>query len=161
MSVSTAQPRQIAGKIVSIHNRRACRVCQRPLEGGVLTFGLSGSDARWYPDEQIARARTSGPRYLLPVRSEDVGLDEILAWIEEQRDELDQLVEYVEQQREERRMAREYRGAQSGFRIDPYPCADCGHPKHRPADRCDRCGDEPCPIGIDHHDYNRGYGYRD
>src|SRR5437763_1008885 len=106
MSVSTAEPRQVAGKITSIHNRHACRVCRRPLEGGVLTFGVSGSDARWYPDEEEAKLHTSGPRYFFPVRDDDVSLDEVLAWIDEQREELDQLVEFVEQQREERRMAR-------------------------------------------------------
>jgi hypothetical protein len=168
MSISTAEPRLVAGKIASAHNRRECKHCRRPFpDGGVLAFGLSGSDVRWYPDEDTARREhRNGVRYFLPVRPQNVTPDEMMDWIEQQREELDQLVEYVEQQREERRAAREMRAQDHGFRTDPFPCADCAkygvtHYKNRPADRCDRCGDEPCPIGIDHHDYNRGYGYRD
>lgn len=159
---TSASTRAIAGKIVSIHNRRECTKCQRLYpKGGVLSFGLSGSDPRWYPDEDSARRATPGVRYYLPVGKSDVELDGILAWLERQREEIELMVEHVEREREERRLAREYRREQSGFRTSPWPCADCGHPKHRPADRCDHCGDEPCPLGIDHHEYNRGYGYRD
>lgn len=162
MSVTTADTRAIAGKIVSAHNQHVCVKCRRPLHGGVLAFGLSGSDPRWYPGEDTARLEhRNGVRYYLPVRDHDVTVEEIVTWIDEQADDIEQLVEYVEQQREERRMARRIEENDHGFRDDPYPCADCGYPKRRPADRCDRCGDEPCPIGIDPHDYNRGYGYRD
>jgi hypothetical protein len=159
--ISTAEPRTVAGKITAIHNRHKCRVCRRPIEGGVLTFGLSGSDARWYPDRETAERLTRGPRYIFPVRDDDVSLDDVLRWIDTQRDELDQLAELVEREREERRMARAYRADQSGWRASAWPCDDCGYPKRRPADRCDRCGDEPVPIGIDPHEHNRARGYRD
>jgi hypothetical protein len=165
---STANPRTIAGKIVSAHNRHECWACQRELpEGGVLAFGLSGSDARYYADRETAERHTPGVRYYFPhALDRDVDVDEVIAWLESQRDEIDAAVEYLETQRMERRVAREQREADSGFRTDPFPCADCAkngvtHYKNRPADPCDRCGDEPCPIGIDPHNYNRGYGYRD
>lgn len=167
MSISTAEPRLVAGKIVATHNRHECKHCRRPLpETGVLAFGLSGSDARWYPDEDTARLEhRNGVRLYLNVRPDNLSVDEVLAWLDEQRDELDHLIEHVETQRAERRAARDMSEGDSGFRTDPYPCDDCAkygvtHYKNRPADRCDRCGDEPCPIGIDPHNYNRGYGYR-
>lgn len=160
--ISLAPPRAVAGKIASAHNSGECKHCHRAFpEGGVLAFGLSGSDARWYPDEESARRQTTGVRYMFPVGSEPVAPGEVVDWLERQRDDIEQLVEQIEQQRDERRMRRLIEEDQSGFRTDPYPCADCGYPKHRPADRCDRCGDEPCSLAIDPHDYNRGYGYRD
>jgi hypothetical protein len=166
-SISLATPRAIAGKMASVINRRTCGECKRPYPDGVLAFGLSGSDPRWHPDEDTARRDTPGVRYLWPLNGHgDVTIDQIIGWLEEQRDLIEQEVEYLEAQREERRMARRMAEDNLGFRTDPYPCADCSkngvtHYKHRPADRCDRCGDEPCPVGIDPHDYNRGYGYRD
>lgn len=158
--ISTAPPRAIAGKIASTHNRRECKHCRRPFPtGGVLAFGLSGSDARWYPDEDTARRNTTGVRYVFPVHDQDIDPAQVIDWLEHQRDEIDALIEEVEQERMERRARREIREQFSGFRTEPWPCDDCGHPKYRPAERCDHCGDEPVPIGIDPNDYNRARGY--
>ncbi len=160
--ISTAEPRTIAGKIASAHNRRECRHCNRPLPaGGVLACGLSGSDARWYPDRQTAESQTTGVRYVFPVAEQDVSPDQVVAWLESQRDEIDRMIEWVEADREQRRVRRLEAADNHGFRTGPFPCADCGHLKHRPADCCERCGDEPTPLGTDPHAYNRGYGYRD
>lgn len=160
--ISLADPRTVAGKIASTHNRRECKHCQRPLpDGGVLSFGLSGSDARWYPDLEMAQRQTPGARYLLPVDGRDIRPADVLDWLERNREQMDLLIEHVERQREERRLARQQRADNAGFRTDPFPCADCGHPKHRPSDRCEHCGDEPMSVGADPHEYNRGYGYRD
>lgn len=158
--ISTAPPRAIAGKVVSAHNRRECRHCRRAFpEGGVLAFGLSGSDARWYPDRETAERSTTGVRYVLPLRPEPISTTDAIEWLESQAETIEHLIDELEQQREERRARREMREQNSGFRTSPWPCDDCGHPKHRPADRCEACGDDPVPLGIDPRDFNRARGY--
>jgi hypothetical protein len=161
MSVSTATPRQIAGRIASTHNSGECFACKRPVDSGVFAFGLSGSDARWYPDRDTAeRANANRARYLLDVDADrEITIDETLAYLERQRDEIEHLVEHLEAERAERRAVREMRDI--GIIAAAYPCDDCGHPKRRPADRCDRCGDEPCSLALDPHEYNRARGYID
>lgn len=162
MSVSLASHRAIAGKIASVVNRRTCGECKRRYPDGIIAFGLSGSDPRWYPDLANAERNTPGVRYMWPLNGHgDVTIDQILDWLHEQADEIERAVELLESQREERRAQREIAASNEGWRTDPYPCADCGYPKHRPADECERCGDNPVPLGIDRHEYNRGYGYRD
>ena len=162
---STADPRTIAGKIVSRHNARCCHACQRPVKGGVFAFGLSGSDARWYPSEQDALEATANrARYLLPIQRTDLTVDETIAWLEAQRDEITALVDHLEEQKMERRAEREQRAASAGYTTRSAPCEDCAkngvrHLKFRPADECDRCGDNPVPLGITPEDYNRARGY--
>lgn len=156
--ISLAAPRAIAGKIARAHNRRTCDQCHRPYpRGGVLAFGLSGSDPRWYPNRETAERQTPGIRYIYPVSAKDVSPEDVEAWLEEVREDIERLVEYAEQLREQRRVQRAVR--ENELRVSTWPCDSCGWAKHRPADRCDRCGDEPCPIGIDPHEYNRARGY--
>jgi hypothetical protein len=158
--ISVASPKVIAGRIASAHNRRECRHCQRPLEGGVFTFGTSGSDARWFPSLEQAQRETSGPRFMFPVREQPVSREEVEAWIEQARDELEQHVEHVEHERAERRAQREAREADRGF-VTSIPCFSCGKPKKRPSDECYHCGDVPTQHNSSPAEvaaFNRAYG---
>lgn len=161
MSVSQATTERVAGKMVSAHNGRTCKHCQRPWpEGGVLAFGTSGSDARWYPTEQEAEAGTPGVRIIFPVHDQDIDTSQVIAWLEDQRERLDNMIDDLECRREQRRIERQMRADERGFRSGPCRCDSCGHRKDAPASRCDYCGDDPLPVGYDPHAFNRDYGYR-
>ena len=155
--ISLASPKAIAGKIASAHNAGECRHCRRPVDGGVFTFGTSGSDPRWYPSVEDAERETSGPRFIFPVRPEPVTREDVEEWISQVRGELEQHVEHVELERAERRARREAREAEHGF-ITGIPCFSCGKPKREPAEVCFTCGDDPVQHNGDRHEFNRAYG---
>lgn len=161
-TVSTLSDNAIAGKIASTLNRHTCHSCSRPVEGGVFAFGLSGSDARWYPTKDEARRSTPGVRYIHE-HGQDVTKEQILDWLADQRDELEALMRAVEEDRYHRQQAREAKRleahADRGCKTGGHPCDCCGRRKHRPADACEHCGDLPVPLGITDQDYNRARGY--
>lgn len=152
--ISLATPKQIAGRIASMHNARCCRHCRRPVDGGVFSFGMSGSDPRWFPSIGEAEAAAAGPRLFYPISSQDITRDDVEGWLAEQRDELDQIIEAAWHEREERKRQREQRRP-------AFPCFVCNRSKELPSSTCFHCGDIPTTHNSDRAEtarFDREYG---
>jgi hypothetical protein len=158
--ISLATPRQIAGRIASMHNGRCCRHCRRPVAGGVFSFGMSGSDPRWFASIEEAQTAAPGPRLFFPIGEQDVTRADVEGWLAEHQEEVDGMVERAWQEREERKRQRELREATRGF-VTSIPCFSCGKPKDRPSDECYFCGDVPTQHNSSPAEiaaFNREYG---
>jgi hypothetical protein len=166
---SSASHRRIAGRIAAAHNAHACRKCRRPFEDGVLAFGSSGSDPRWYPDPEEARAVSPG-RFVFPILVErDVSVHEVEEWLADVAPEVEAILDHLWRQREERRVTREQAADQrqrvSGYDTRRVPCFTCGKSKPCPSATCEHCGDIPVPSASvdpspeERREFDRAYGH--